>query len=528
MRKKLSFICIFTLALSFVIAWSFSSTNRFYLSGFGGDLMAAITTLNALNYKCELILDCNGSLSASTESDVEVLITPTNVGIVTLGAYDLTINKLALTGPFQWVNKNSTGSLLFGYGAVDRALTEWFGATPNGSTDNLIAINATIDAMQYGGRVQFLVGDYRFNGVIGLKTNITLEGFGVEATCLTEQSTTANGIMFDQTTSNYQQIKNLTLRCATISSGTGILADGSCVARDSRIQNVYVDGFASGIAICWGINGVIEQVRCTGQGKVISGSKGINLYESGGHNTTTFTLVRPYVSSYETDIDIDGYGHTVISPITDTADVHYISRGQISIIDPSAEAVDTGVDKVFKTVMGIMQVFGVAKCSDTLGAGIYIHTNPTVLFDFDTTGLSAPNYYGWERTRIRVYRGTSVQIVGTAIETRVEFNAESWDEQIEFDAVTNYRFTATKPRAWYTIKANIVWDTVTDLNIRIYKNTSLFSQKNACNQSEVSIDDVLQLDAGDSIEIKTIQQSGADANIQVGADKTFLNIYENF
>ncbi|GAH09300.1 unnamed protein product, partial [marine sediment metagenome] len=65
-----------------------------------------------------------------------------------------------------------------------------------------------------------------------------------------------------------------------------------------------------------------------------------------------------------------------------------------------------------------------------------------------------------KQSRARAYQ-TSQQSIPASASTKVELNIEDYDEQAEFDHVTNFRFTAKKA-GYYLVCGNVVLDGLAD------------------------------------------------------------------
>ena len=106
------------------------------------------------------------------------------------------------------------------------------------------------------------------------------------------------------------------------------------------------------------------------------------------------------------------------------------------------------------------------------------------------------------------YRATTTQSIGAGADTKVEFNAETFDNLSEYDPTTNFRFTA-KSAGIYLITAGVDWGSQADGNttrLHLYKNGVIKNRLDAkliggasFASSNGSI--MLKLAAGDYLEI---------------------------
>ena len=145
-------------------------------------------------------------------------------------------------------------------------------------------------------------------------------------------------------------------------------------------------------------------------------------------------------------------------------------------------------------------------------------TNVFQLFDGGILTLAS-------QSAARVYRNTSTQAIAGA--DKVEFNAESYDVKSEFDAVTNYRFTATKTGKYLiTSTVNITTPSGPPI-ISIYINGVQVAFTTAVDDTSGvshSISGIHALTAADYVEI--FANAGAAGTIVNGADTTFLAIHK--
>lgn len=125
----------------------------------------------------------------------------------------------------------------------------------------------------------------------------------------------------------------------------------------------------------------------------------------------------------------------------------------------------------------------------------------------------------------RAYRNTSTQSISATTITKVQFNAETYDTQGEFDSATNYRFTAAKDGK-YLITSTLSVGSLGTINIYIYKNGSSVAQHDdaiAANNS-ISISDVISLSATDYLEIN-IQSSGINTVVN-GSGTSYVAVHK--
>lgn len=145
------------------------------------------------------------------------------------------------------------------------------------------------------------------------------------------------------------------------------------------------------------------------------------------------------------------------------------------------------------------------------------------------------------QSRTRAYRATTTQSIPNNTWTKIQFNAETYDEQGEFDSTTNYRFTA-KEDGYYQVNARTLYtiaasNTNAYVGIGIYVNGSPYSYGNnlgvrtstnatLLNNNAPNVSDVVYLTAGQYIEIFTFQNTGAARDINQNAEETYVSVHK--
>jgi len=135
-------------------------------------------------------------------------------------------------------------------------------------------------------------------------------------------------------------------------------------------------------------------------------------------------------------------------------------------------------------------------------------------------------------SRARAYRSGSDQTIPSGTWTKVQLNAESYDEQDEFDHVTNYRFTAKKADFYVVIAKVFFWNFADQqtAQIAVRKNGSdaLWNEHTIANAGNLQlyVMDVIELAAGDYLELYVYQGTGSDKSIDDNSVRTFMTIYQ--
>lgn len=128
-------------------------------------------------------------------------------------------------------------------------------------------------------------------------------------------------------------------------------------------------------------------------------------------------------------------------------------------------------------------------------------------------------------SRVFAYRSGSTQTIPSASWTVVQFNAEEFDGDGEYDHENTYRFTAGNS-GYYLVSATLKYDAMpadTNVYVCIYKNGARYIEdfwrpKIADSIRYFRITAIIYLAANDYITIRTWQESGAN--------KTLSHVYK--
>jgi len=138
-------------------------------------------------------------------------------------------------------------------------------------------------------------------------------------------------------------------------------------------------------------------------------------------------------------------------------------------------------------------------------------------------------------TRARAYRATSTQAIPDATDTKVQFNAETFDPTAMFDSTTNYRLTVLAGfDGYFLIHAQLKFGipaAASVFNISIWKNGALWSgaaltQAASGTNPTPQITDLLYLATADYIEIWTWVSPAA--SIVAGEGASFVDFIRIF
>lgn len=122
-----------------------------------------------------------------------------------------------------------------------------------------------------------------------------------------------------------------------------------------------------------------------------------------------------------------------------------------------------------------------------------------------------------------VYASAGTYSIPDSAWTKVQLNSETYDLGGEFDSTTNYRFTAAATGKYLITAAAIMTSLASGklFQIAIYKNGVIYKQdgKQSAGNSFTysSISAMIDLTAGDYVEIFVFQDSGGALNISGGS-----------
>jgi len=152
----------------------------------------------------------------------------------------------------------------------------------------------------------------------------------------------------------------------------------------------------------------------------------------------------------------------------------------------------------------------------------------------NTVNYGLVDYY-LKLGKVRAYRATSNQTFSLGSWTKVQFNAETFDELNGYDPATNYRFTVpANYSGYYLIHAQVRLITNAAeqrAGIAIYKNGALVAQRFIEQSGGVinptpSIADYIYLTDGNYIEIYVY--NNVNSEVIFGSDYSYLNILKVF
>lgn len=136
----------------------------------------------------------------------------------------------------------------------------------------------------------------------------------------------------------------------------------------------------------------------------------------------------------------------------------------------------------------------------------------------DSPQLTTTVATGFQST-VRAYLATPSQSIATTVYVKIQLNAVDFDLLSEYD-MTTYRFTAAAT-GYYEVTGSIYWTTVIGLafySVRIFKNGNLISTGGALGQRAFdvisSVTDLVQLNAGEYLELFAFQDAGTDQTVQ--------------
>ncbi|MBA7697921.1 hypothetical protein ES703_106593 [subsurface metagenome] len=137
-----------------------------------------------------------------------------------------------------------------------------------------------------------------------------------------------------------------------------------------------------------------------------------------------------------------------------------------------------------------------------------------------------------KQSRCKAYRADTRQTITTSTFTKVEFNAETYDNQNEFDSTTNYRFTALEAGYYYIAVSSSFVDALDGKRYHsvIYKNGAAhaYCTCHASHTGSLVVNSTMccYLDAGDFIEGWVWHNSAVDIDINYSEAETFICVHK--
>ena len=200
---------------------------------YGTTVQTALTAIGTTNPTVLRVPVGTWAITADLPVPANVTLKPERGAILTISTTKtLTINGPLEAGPYQIFSCAGSGKVLFGSGTVKEVYPEWWATnTTPGTTDMQPAIQAALNSLPYGGKVQLCDSIYKLetyysagpiNGhLIWPQVNgISLVGVGTGATTLRgkDHAVTEYGVIFIHATSSagiyYPRVADLTIRGA--------------------------------------------------------------------------------------------------------------------------------------------------------------------------------------------------------------------------------------------------------------------------------------------------------------------------
>lgn len=398
-----------------------------------------------------------------------------------------------------------------------------FGALGDGSTNDVAAFNAAINALPAtGGEIIIPQVDsfYVCSGAIVIptgKSNITIRGTH-KYVQIRFTSATANGFTIQGESDNLV-IENLDLYSSNDSAGSAI----SCVntgsatpLRDFQFININISYFLTGIVIYGHVNGLIQGGRQGGRGPSVAGGVGIQLGEDINNAGNGCLLNQVYVSNYETGI-FNKYN----TPCYILASLQGLCG--TAIANPGTNVcyvVDNYFDSNNAVAINNDGYMNWSVNTSSLGAQAIINTSRRF------------QHTGYNFARVVAVRNTSDQAIPTATYTKVQFNAVQEDSEVMFNLTTNL-FVAPWD-GFYDVTVNLNWQAATASKLyqaAIYKNGAIYAYAQVvgpltvANEVTASVNKLVFLQKNDTIEGYAYHNEGLNADVNFGAEKTYLSVY---
>lgn len=195
----------------------------------------------------------------------------------------VTINGHVEAGLYQIFK--GTGTVAFGSGSIKKTYPQWWGAKGDGVDDEIIAIQATIDATPNGGIITFPPGIYKISDALTIGNNKSIYGLGnhSDGVKIYPSDNSKNAI---EASNGFAFIKNLFIDFGTKGTGHGIVFEN---AWQLKIENVRIYKAAYGFyhkTNAW----MLHYDTC----EVALSDKGWMFDTTGSPSYTTITLTNCY------------------------------------------------------------------------------------------------------------------------------------------------------------------------------------------------------------------------------------------
>lgn len=398
-----------------------------------------------------------------------------------------------------------------------------FGATGDGSTDDVTAFNLAITALPATGGeiiVPQVATYYVCASAILIsagKSNVTIRG-AHKYVQIRFTSATANGITIQGEADNLV-LENLDLYSTNNSTGIAVscIATGSATPlRDFQFINLNISYFLVGIRVHGLLNGLIQGGRQGGQGAAVAGGVGIQLGEDISNGGNGCLVSQVFVSNYETGI-FNKYN----TPCYILASLQ--GGCNTAIANPGTNicyVVDNYFDSNNAVAINNDGYMNWSVNTSSLGAQAIINTSRRF------------QHTGYNFARVVAFRNTSAQSIPTAAYTKIQFNAVQEDSESLFNTTTN-QFVAPWD-GFYSVTVNLNWQAATASRLyqaAIYKNGAIYAYAQVvgplivANEVTASVNKLVFLQKNDTIEGYAYHNEGLSANVNFGAEKTYLSVY---
>lgn len=145
-------------------------------------------------------------------------------------------------------------------------------------------------------------------------------------------------------------------------------------------------------------------------------------------------------------------------------------------------------------------------------------------------GFNDGTAFAWRLYRARAYR-SAVQSVNSGVITKIQFNAESYDPNSNFDSTTNFRYVAPV-NGYYLVSLQVaIESTIANQRVIAYirKNGSDYAVNP--NSSGIAttngsfVSDVVQLSAAEYVEGFVYQDAGTNKDAAGSSAETFISVH---
>jgi len=409
-----------------------------------------------------------------------------------------------------------------------------FGLVGDDSTENLTQgttamVYAAGKKLKHPGKPTSGTFLFRHNGAFSIPaqtTGLFLDGECVETNRYKQMSTTADALKL-LGEADACVLSFVHFQCNTTSSGYGFNSEATAAAtplRDFLFYYSNISGYLRGISIAGGLGDHIVGGRVSGPGVAVANSIGIKLGNSITVGINNGSITNTYTSSYQVCVLVVnctpcGIKGAIMGPSGTTANGRTLQVIGSSVITISHCYFDGESDYAIENSGGYIALDSCTFSS----TGAQVITSSTQRF----------RQLGGDIPRVDVYRTGGGQTIAPGAPVKIQLNGVTSDSEGDFDAVTNFRYTARRPGTVFVVLAAFinVPELDRDYKIMIYKQGAVVKQANLHGRSggaaynrTVYVGAWVYLDQADRIEAYIETNQAGNNTVNAGAIDTFMQI----